>query len=258
MHLYQQIVGEGDRTVVLLHGLFGQGSNLLPVARVLDARYRCLLPDLRNHGRSPHAPTMSYAQMADDLRSLLDTFNEERVDLIGHSMGGKVVMQFALHHPERVRSLIVADIAPVAYRANHTEILEALVALREQQPGSRKLAQQILDRVTGDSAISAFLLMGWHKQTDGRFGWRFNLDALIDNYASISAPPSGPPYTAPVLFIKGELSDYITPEHRGATAALFPAARLKVVAGTGHWLHAEKPAIFSRLVAQYLAEQGES
>lgn len=257
MRLYHQSVGDGDRTVALLHGLFGQGSNLLPVARSLDLEFRSLLPDLRNHGRSPHAQEMSYSLMADDLRALLDQAEVERADLIGHSMGGKVAMQFALDYPQRVRSLIVADIAPVKYPPHHDEILAALFALRDRQPVSRREAQLLLDPVTGDSGVTAFLLMNWVRKADGGYDWRFNLDALQNNYQAISAAPEGRPYQKSVLFIKGENSDYITSAHRSATTALFPGARMKVIAGTGHWLHAEKPAVFTRLVSAFLASRGQ-
>ena len=126
MELYCQQTGAGSEYVVLLHGLFGASSNLKPIARGLEDRYCCLLPDLRNHGRSPHSNQMNYPLMAADLATLMDSQNISSAHLVGHSMGGKVAMQFAMAHSSRVRSLVVADIAPVTYPPHHAQVLAAL------------------------------------------------------------------------------------------------------------------------------------
>jgi esterase len=251
MKLHCQYLGESGDALVLLHGLFGQGGNLGAAARALSGRFRCLLPDQRNHGRSPHDPRMDYRLMADDLRQLLDREGIDRCHLLGHSMGGKVAMQFALDHPQRALSLLVADIAPVAYPPHHEATLAALQAVRAAGAGSRREAQRILDRATRDAAVSAFLLSNWTRRDDGSYDWRFNLDALETNAARLAAAPVGGSYPGAVLFIKGERSDYLDAAYRGATLRHFPTARLKVIAGAGHWPHAEKPAVFNRLADDF-------
>ena len=110
--LHYEAMGEGP-ALLMLHGLFGSGTNWRSIARRLLPGRRIVLVDARNHGRSPHAADMSYAQMADDVLALMDDLDLPQATLLGHSMGGKTAMTLALRHPERVQRLIVADIAPV-------------------------------------------------------------------------------------------------------------------------------------------------
>jgi esterase len=252
--LHCQILGESPQTVVLLHGLFGVASNLGPLARELARDYRVLLPDLRNHGRSFHAPEMDYALIAADVASLLDKLGIDRAALVGHSMGGKVAMQFALDRPQRTQALVVGDIAPVDYTPHHHSVFAALREVAEDPLADRRATQRILERHIDEPGVVGLMLMN-RVQVESRWQWRFDLDAIERNYAAIlAAPASSVPYRGPVLFIKGENSRYITGECAAATAELFPRARLKVIAGAGHWLHAEKPMIFLRLVRSFLGE----
>ena len=254
MELFCQNAGNGGECVVLLHGLFGASSNLKPIARGLEDRYRCILPDLRNHGRSPHSDQMDCSLMAGDLVELMDKQDIDSAHLLGHSMGGKVAMQFALTHGSRVRSLAVADIAPVSYPPHHTQVLAALDEISKTDSISRRDAQAKLVAALDEPAVAAFLMTNWTRYENGTYGWRFNLSALIDQYDEIAAAPWGEAFQGPTLFIKGELSDYIVSDYRDQTLALFPAARMKVMAGCGHWLHAEKPAIFTRLVRDFISQ----
>ncbi len=253
MLLHTQLTGQsGQPAVVLIHGLFGSYENLGVIARSLSEQYQVVNVDVRNHGRSGHSADMSYRQMADDLAQTLDALELAKVALLGHSMGGKLAMAFALLHPERVTKLILADIAPVAYPPRHNSIFAGLEAVDLAQLTSRAEADKQLAEYISEAGVRQFLLKSLVKDNDS-FYWRFNLAALKANYAAlIGEPLVQGQYGGPVLFIKGGDSDYILPEHRPAIMQLFPQAQAKIIQGTGHWLHAEKPAAFTKLVQDFL------
>jgi len=251
--LNYSIEGSGQ-PVILMHGMFGSLSNLGVVARPLTDNYTVISVDLRNHGASPHSLEMDYACMADDIIELMDDLKLSQAALLGHSMGGKVGMQVALNHPERVDKLIAADIAPVAYKPDrHGGVLEGLTALAEKRPDSRKEADQLLTTFVDEPSIRAFLLKNLIRGADGKFDLRLYMDGIIGNYYdTLTLAPTGEPFPGPVLFIKGEDSAYIQDKHRSEVLRLFPHAQLKVIAKTGHWLHAEKPGAFNKIVRSFL------
>jgi esterase len=251
MILHTDITGQGT-PLLLIHGLFGSYENLGMVARLLADRFRIINVDLRNHGRSAHSDDFNYALMADDVAQTMDALHIEQAAVLGHSMGGKVAMQLALSQPERVSQLILADISPVPSLPRHIDILTALNAIDLNTLTDRKQADVQLQSRISDAGTRAFLLKNLIK--DGsRFFWRFNLAALTAQYAQVLAAPSARgPYCGPTLFIKGGDSDYLLREHQTVIQSLFPAAQAKVIAGTGHWLHAEKPAAFAKITADFL------
>lgn len=251
MKLHSQLTGQGE-PVVLIHGLFGSYENLGVIARALAEQWQVVNIDVRNHGRSPHNSLMDYPSMAEDLAETLDKLGLEQVNLLGHSMGGKISMQFALNQPDRIRKLILADIAPVAYQPRHNQIFSGLNSLNLNTLTNRAEADKHLAGYIPEAGVRQFLLKSLSKEND-TFQWRFNLDALQHNYNSIlGVPPAEGQFTGPVLFIKGADSDYILPEHRTAISSRFPLAQAKVIQGTGHWLHAEKPAAFTKIVKDFL------
>ncbi len=238
--------------VVLIHGLFGSYENLGVIARSLSEQYQVINVDVRNHGRSDHSDQMNYALMAADLAQTLDALTVPRAALLGHSMGGKLAMEFALTYPERATKLILADIAPVSYPPRHDTIIAALKAVDLPALTSRTDADKQLATNIKEAGVRQFLLKSLDKDGE-QFAWRFNLKALAQNYAElIAAPLADGQYNGPVLFIKGGDSDYILPEHKPRIMQLFPNAQAKIIQGTGHWLHAEKPAAFTRLVQEFL------
>lgn len=238
--------------LVLIHGLFGSYENLGVIERGLSGQYYTINIDVRNHGRSGHSATMSYAEMAEDLAQTLDHLAVPQAILLGHSMGGKLAMAFALKYPHRVSKLILADIAPVAYPPRHDSIFAGLNAVDLATISNRADADKQLAAYINEAGVRQFLLKSLIKQDD-TFQWRFNLSALQANYPALIAEPMlNGQFTGPVLFIKGADSDYILPEHRPAILQLFPAAQAKIIQGTGHWLHAEKPAAFIKLVQDFL------
>lgn len=251
MILHTDITGQGE-PLVLIHGLFGSYENLGVIARALQDKFQIINLDLRNHGRSAHSSEMSYALMANDVLETLDMLGLSQVSVLGHSMGGKVAMQLALQQPERVKKLILADISPVVNEPRHLGILQALQNINLSTLKDRREADQLLSVAVKELGVRQFLLKNLLKEED-KFLWRLNLPALVANYEAIlAAPQAHGPYTGPVLFIKGGDSDYLLASHQSQIQQLFPNARAKVIQGTGHWLHAEKPAAFSKIVADFL------
>lgn len=254
--LYGRTRGDGP-WLVMLHGLFGSGDNLGGIARILSERYRILLLDLRNHGRSPHADDMSYTDMATDVLAAMDHHGIERAHVFGHSMGGKVAMQLALMAPNRVNALVVGDISPVQYGDNHGQILHGMQAVADAAPQSRQEAQALMAEFENDPGVLSFLMTNWRKNEDGVWGWRVNLSAIVSRYPDIAAGADGTAFEGPVLFLRGENSDYVQASHRDKILALFPAATVKTISGTGHWLHAEKPDMVARSMLRFF-EQAEN
>lgn len=251
MILHTDIQGQGT-PLLLIHGLFGSGENLGMIARLLADRFRVINVDLRNHGRSGHSEDMNYMLMADDLAQTMDELGIPTAAVLGHSMGGKAAMQLALNQPQRVSKLVLADISPVVSQARHHHILAALNSVDLTTLTDRKDADKQLQQQIEDAGTRAFLLKSLQKTENG-FQWRFNLSTMTKHYQEVlAAPQAENSYPGPVLFIKGGNSDYLQPEHQPLIFKLFPAAKAKVIAGTGHWLHAEKPAAFAKITADFL------
>ena len=164
-------------------------------------------------------------------------------------------MQLALHNPGKVESLVVADIAPVRYPALHDSVFAALAAVVDGQCNSREEAAQLMAAHIADNAVIQFLLASLRRDTRGQFTWRFDLPGIKAAYPALrAAPEKDPPYTGPVLFIKGGDSDYIKEQHRSAISTFFPGATMKVMPDCGHWLHVQKPQLFNRIVGRFLAQ----
>ncbi|WP_323063565.1 alpha/beta fold hydrolase [Aeromonas jandaei] len=248
--------GQGP-AVILIHGLFGSLDNLGLLARALGEHYRVISVDLRNHGTSFRSDDMSYPAQAADILALMDHLGLDQAAIVGHSMGGKVGMQLAKLAPARVSRLVVADMAPVAYpHSRHQNVFAGLNATLAAQPQSRSDAERILAEHIEIAGVRQFLLKSFAKGEDG-WQWRFNVPALEENYANIMGWPEDEcRFEGPVLFIKGGDSDYMQPQYSEAALAQFPAAKVRVIAGTGHWLHAEKPMLFNKLVVDFLSTGG--
>lgn len=252
---YTQHSSEGQ-PLLILHGMLGNSNNWSTQSRRLAADFAVCTLDLRNHGSSPHAPDMDYQTMARDVLEFMDRHGVDKAHMLGHSMGGKTAMQLALQAPDRLLKLVVADIAPVAYggeRGEHDEIFAGLSAIDLDKLQSRTQADGILANWVDDEIVRQFLLGNLLRREDGTFAWRINLSAIRDSYPLLRAAVSGPaPYTGETLFIRGERSDYILPEHESTIRELFPHASIETIAHAGHWLHAEKPDTFYSIVRKFL------
>jgi pimeloyl-ACP methyl ester carboxylesterase len=252
MRLNAVEAGAGD-PVVLLHGLFGSAQNWGTIQRRLAARYRVIALDLRNHGASPHAAAMEYPVMAADVAEMMTTLGAAPAAVIGHSMGGKVAMALALSGPELISQLVVADIAPVAYPPRLRGYVAAMQALPLRSGLTRREADAALSEAVPEPAIRAFLLQNLRFETDPP-AWRLGLEEIAAAMPAIEGfSESIAQYPGPTLFLGGERSDYIRPEHQARIRALFPAARFATVPGAGHWVHAENPQGFLDLIEPFLS-----
>ncbi len=240
--------------LLILHGLFGSSANWGSTARRLSHQCRVLCLDLRNHGDSPQVPRMGYPDMVADVRRFMDDHGLHSAAVLGHSLGGKVAMAFALDSPDRVERLIVVDIAPVTYSHSYALIVRALRGLDLSRVTSRTQADELLAPALPDGRLRQFLLQNLASD-DGRYRWRLNLDAADRCEPEIKAFPAGEatePYAGEALFIRGALSDYVSPEHYSAIRRWFPVARIDVVAHAGHWVHVEQPDAFEEAVKAFL------
>lgn len=251
MKLHHQIYGSGE-PLIIVHGLFGTFENWGSQIKTFSQQYQVIAVDLRNHGRSPHCDEMTYPAMAADIVELMDDLGIERAHMLGHSMGGKAMMQLALTHPERIQQLIIVDIAPVHYPHHHQQIFSGLFSIDLDSLKSRGDADKQLQAYVEDLSVRAFLLKNLYRDEQKHFRWRMNLPVLDNQYQAISLSPVGDAYQGNTLFIKGSNSDYLLPKYRDEVLALFPKASYKVIDGAGHWPHAEKAEMFSRIVSDFL------
>ncbi|AGH80553.1 alpha/beta hydrolase fold protein [Psychromonas sp. CNPT3] len=237
--------------IFLLHGLFGSLSNLALLAKHLNTTHHIVLVDLRNHGQSPQSDSMSYALMAEDIFDLADSLNINTFSLVGHSMGGKVAMACALSSPQRINSLVVADIAPVIYEDKHSPVFEALNSLDFSQYKTRYEVNEALSQKIDSAEVRSFLLKSLHKVAQG-FILRFNLKTLYQHYENIRDwPYKDAVFNKKILFIKGADSDYILPSYQNDILKQFPHAQAKIIQQADHWLHIQKAKTFNRLVEQF-------
>jgi esterase len=255
MKLFFRRTGSG-KPVVLLHGLFGMSDNLQGFAKLLAEKgFEIFSADLRNHGQSPHHQEHSYAAMAEDVAELIADNHLDRPLVIGHSMGGKVVLQLLNSHPEIVSAAVVIDIAPYEYPVHHREIIDGLKSLDLDAIKTRGEAESKLKESIRDINTRQFLLKNLYWKTDTQLAWRFNLqviDAQIENVGEATWPDK--PLQIPVCFIAGEKSNYIDPERQDEIMQHYPLAEFVTIAGAGHWIHAEKPVELTNAVLEFLSK----
>ena len=253
MELKAKTIGNGP-PVCLLHGLFGRTRNLSGLAATLAATHRVVSLDLRNHGGSPHAAGMTYADQAADVLDTLAGLGAQACALLGHSMGGKVAMTASLIAPDRVAALVVADIAPRAYSHDNARVAQALRALALRPGLDRRTADAALAAAVPDAGVRAFLLQNLQFGPDPH--WKIGLGHIAEALPDIEGwtlPTPAARYDGPALFVAGALSDYVPQDSLGVIRTLFPRADLQVLPQAGHWLHAEQPAAFAACVSQFLA-----
>lgn len=248
--LHSKIIGQGS-PFLILHGYFGMGDNWKSLANRFGEQFEVHLIDQRNHGRSFHADEFDYEVMVEDLYNYIEYHNLEKVVLLGHSMGGKTAMLFAVEYPELVDKLIVADISPRFYQPHHNEILRALNSVDFSIQNSRKLVDEKLAELIPEIGVRSFLLKNVYWKEKGQLDFRFNLQSLTENNSEVGkALPSFTNFEGKTLFLSGENSGYITQNEIPLIKAHFPNSEIKTVSGAGHWLHADNPKDFySRVIA---------
>ncbi|KJZ19607.1 alpha/beta fold hydrolase [Loktanella sp. S4079] len=236
--------GPAVTPLLIAHGLFGSSRNWNVIAKRLSDTRPVTAVDMRNHGNSPWYDSQSYADMAGDLAATI----AEPSDVLGHSMGGKSAMVLALTHPEKVKRLIVADIAPIAYQHTQAGPLNAMRNADLSAVTNRSEAKEQLGDL--EPGVADFLLQSLDMKEKR---WRLNLDVLDRDMAQIVGfPQVSGRFDGPTLFLSGANSRYVLPEYRDRIKALFPNAKFAKIPGAGHWLHAEKPREFEAAVRAFL------
>ncbi|QYH40139.1 alpha/beta fold hydrolase [Algoriphagus sp. NBT04N3] len=240
------------KPLVILHGLFGSADNWFSIAKELEKDFTLYLVDQRNHGDSPHSEEWNYEVMVEDLKELIDEEGLDKIYLMGHSMGGKTAMNFAVEYPERVDRLIVADIAPRYYEVHHQTILEGLNSIKLDQIKSRKEADDQLAKYIDEVGIRQFLLKSLGRNSEG-FVWKINLPVITENIEEVGEElDSDGKYEGPTLFLGGSNSNYIRQEDLPDILEHFPNYQIEFVQDAGHWLHAEKPEAVIQEVRRFL------
>lgn len=255
---FKQYSSQGP-ALIILHGLFGSLNNWGWHSKELATGFAVYGLDLRNHGASPHSDEMSYQAMAADVLEFMDQQQIAHAAVIGHSMGGKVAMQLALTAADRIDRLLVVDIAPVNYPANsggHQEVFAGMESIDLATLRSRSEADSQLVKFVEEAGVRQFLLTNLIKNENSGYHWRLNLSALKAGYGDLrTMPENNKPFTKDTLFVKGELSNYIIEANQAEIARLFPNAKVKLIMGAGHWLHAEKPQLFNKIALNFLSEK---
>lgn len=254
MRLSYREYGSG-RPLVILHGLFGCADNWHTLARRMEGKRRLIAADLRNHGRSPHSDEFTFPAMAADVQELLDELDLGRADILGHSLGGKVAMELALEHPERVERLIVVDIAPKRYAPHHVELKDAMLALDLSRVSSRREAERELAKRVENRSVRLFLLKNLTVGEDGSYRWQLNLEGINRSFHETGAPiAEGRRFDGPTLFLRGGRSGYIElPEDEALIHRLFPQAEMNTIDGATHWVHAERPDAVIEAIEGFLS-----
>jgi pimeloyl-ACP methyl ester carboxylesterase len=248
---FEEFGHSDNASLIILHGFFASSRNWRQVAEKLAVRFHVYVLDMRNHGVSPHHDLMDYPAMTTDLLLFMDVHKLSTVSLLGHSMGGKVAMWFALNYPERLDKLIVVDIAPVSYTHCFNNLIQALKELPLHQINNRKEAELWLADYIPEQSYRQFLLQNLILK-EGAYCWRVNLDTfyrMAHNIIAFPSVESVTPYAGRVLFLGGENSGYIKGED---ISDLFPNALINIIAKAGHWLHVQQPIVFIEEVESYL------
>lgn len=251
MKLFYRQSGQGE-PLIILHGLFGSSDNWYTLAKTFAEQFTVYLIDQRNHGQSPHSEEFDYKLLAEDLLEFINEHNLKAVTIIGHSMGGKTAMNFAVKYPERVKKLVVVDIVPKAYPVHHDNILEGLLSLDLPNVSSRTEADELLSKYVTELDERQFLLKNLYRTSDGGFGWRPNLKSIDKHIEEIGEGMQfDGQYDGPTLFIVGARSKYFKSGDEKLIEKIFPSFTL-VTLDSGHWVQAEKPKEFAETVIPFL------
>ncbi|MCK4852626.1 MAG: alpha/beta fold hydrolase [Bacteroidales bacterium] len=266
MELFYRNFGEGP-PLIIVHGLYGASDNWLFIGRSLASNFDVYLVDQRNHGQSPHSDSHNYTAMKDDLLTFMDRQDLQKAILVGHSMGGKTVMFLAETHPERIDSLIVIDIAPTTCHPDdhtsqsrtHTQIISGMLSVDFSQVNKREDVDRQLARSIHSPKIRSFLMKNVHRGKDGNYRWKLNAAVIEKELPSIFEGIDLSKYTPgtgitgfPVLFIRGEKSDYISDDCISDIKKIFPMAEIATIPQAGHWLHVEQPDLLIKTIRYFL------
>lgn len=251
MKLNYKKYGAG-RPLIILHGLFGMLDNWLTMGKRFSSEFEVFLVDQRNHGKSPHTEEFSYAHMADDLLEFIEDHHLKGVCLIGHSMGGKTIIEFAHEHSLYISKMIIADMGPKGYPVRHDGLIEAMQNLNLSLYKSRAEADFALKAYISNTAIRQFLLKNIQWTQGRKLAWKFNLKILSKNLSETHVDMLSYRISVPTLLLYGEASDYVLKEDWPAIKEVFSDVTLESIPNAGHWLHAEEPELFYQKCLHFL------
>jgi esterase len=254
MKLFYRIYGEG-KPLVILHGLLGMSDNWIMPAKELSKNYKVILPDLRNHGNSPHSDDFNLQLLAGDIVELIKSLGFEKVFLLGHSLGGRIAISVALHHSQIIEKLVVVDIAPRRYSGNKsiTNLLEVMSRVDFTSLKTLTQIEEFLSRYLPDPKVRNQAMKNLKRKEYHGFEWKANLPVIIKDIESLMAPVlEDVAFTKPVLFIKGGRSAFITDEDMKHIFRYFPNAKVHTIATADHWVQVEEPELFLEEVIAFL------
>jgi pimeloyl-ACP methyl ester carboxylesterase len=256
MRLFCRTYGEG-KPLIILHGLLGMSDNWIMPAKELSKTFKVILPDLRNHGNSPHSDDFNLQVLADDIVELIQTSGFELVYLLGHSLGGRIAMSVALQHPQLLEKLVVVDIAPRKYSGNKSisNMIDVMSRVDFNKLATLTAIEEFLTRHITDPRVRNHAMKNLKKKTGGGFEWKANLPIIVIDIETLMTPVYEEiPFTKPALFIKGGASDFITDADMKPIFLHFPKATLRIIPNASHWVHADEPELFIEEVNAFLAE----
>ncbi|MBI4853754.1 MAG: alpha/beta fold hydrolase [Acidobacteria bacterium] len=255
MQLNYLSYGSGE-ALIILHGLFGSLDNWHTLSKSFAEHYKVFSLDQRNHGRSPHSEEFNYSILVQDLLEFMEQQNIKVANILGHSMGGKVAMQFALSYPDRVAKLVIADIAPKSYPPTLIELFQTLSSIDLSRFSNRKEIDKDLAEGVKDFAVRQFILKNIYQNSEGKFSWKMNLPVIKKSYLEMSGSINlANTFSKPTLFIRGEKSSYIEDSDVSLIKSFFPFAQIVTMAKVGHWVHAENPKEFFQIVMEFLSKE---
>ena len=251
MKLHYREIGEGD-PLFILHGLFGSSDNWQTLGKAFAKERKVVFVDQRNHGRSPHSDDFNYDLMVEDLLKLADDLEMEKINVLGHSMGGKTAIAFAAKYPERLNKMIVADISHRQYEHHHDDVIAGLNAIDLDIVKSRGEAERAMMEFIDNYTVRQFLLKNLYWVEKGQLGWRMNIPSLVANLDRIIEEIPVDQINTDSLFIRGELSNYIPESDFPEIQEKFPNSRIETIPNSGHWVHYEGAKDFYRLVTEFV------
>jgi pimeloyl-ACP methyl ester carboxylesterase len=270
VEIFFQKIGSGT-PIVILHGLYGSSDNWISVARQLALNHTVYLIDQRNHGRSPHSTEHSYSLMSDDLYAFFTQQNIENAIILGHSMGGKTAMLFSARYPEKIKGLIIVDIAPASYASlneysplaiTHLNIVNTMLSLDFSLYSTRTEIDEALAKTLPGRDIRQFIMKNVLRNPDHSFRWKLNISALsktlpeiMDSIHLEKVLLNNPPMQFPALFIRGGRSNYLLPAHYKEIKTYFSNVQIETIPNAGHWVHAEQPLLFMKIVSDFITKE---